>query len=101
MHIKAKVTIKDSKLKELKRKAEKLDGQREVPLPELMTDGFMRRYTDFQTLQAMFDASGLENLEDIDSEEFSKFIATHTRCSNWEEMLKMANVEYMKRQLGF
>ena len=95
-----KITFNDAKLKELQRKIKDLDGQKRIPLSELLPDDFIRKHTDFQTLQAMLDASGIENKEEIGNEEFSKFVATHTRFSNWEEMLKAAGPEYVKRQLG-
>jgi hypothetical protein len=95
-----KITYNDKKLKELQRKIKDLDGQKSVPLPELLPDDFIREHTDFQTLQAMLDASGIENEEEFGNEEFSKFVAIHTRFSNWEEMLKAAGPEYVKRQLG-
>lgn len=95
-----KVTVKTTKLKELQKKSRDLHGQSEVALPELMNDEFMRKYTDFQTLQAMFDASFVENAEEIGGDQFSKFIALNTRFGNWEEMLKTAGVEYGKLQLG-
>jgi len=91
----------DSELKKLQKKVKELNGEREVPLPELMPDNFIRANTDFQSLQAMFDASGIENFDEIDNKKFSKFIATHTRFSTWEEMIQEAGVEYAKRKLGF
>jgi hypothetical protein len=95
-----KVSFDDSALKELQRKSKELDGEREVPLIELLTDSFLHKYTNFQTLQAMVDTSGIKNLEEIGKENFSKFVSTHTRFGNWDEMLKEAGAEYIKRKLG-
>jgi hypothetical protein len=95
-----KVTFDDSKLKELQRKLKDLKGEKRVALPDLLPDDFIRKNTDFKTLQAMIDASGVKNQEEIGNDKFSKFIATHTRFSDWEEMLKTAGAEYYKRQLG-
>jgi len=93
------VNINDEKLKELQRKLKDLKGEKRIPLSDLLPDDFIRKYTDFQTLPAMLDASGIENEEHIGSEEFSKFVATHSRFSSWEEMLNTAGPEYVKRQL--
>jgi hypothetical protein len=93
-------SFNDAGLKELQRKLKDLQGQQGVSISELLPDDFIQKYTDFQTLQAMFDASGIENPEEIDSKKFSKFVATHTHFANWEEMLKVAGAEYTKRQLG-
>lgn len=99
MDINAKITFDNSKLKELQRKLKNLGEKKRVALPDLLPDDFIKKHTDFQTLQAMLDASGVKNQEEIGNEKFSKFIATHTRFSNWEEMLKAAGAEYYKRQL--
>lgn len=90
----------DDKLRELQRKAEELGGSHEYPLEELMTEDFMSRYTDFQTLQAMFDASGIVNIEEITNDKFLEFISAHTRFASWEEMKQMAAAEYVKRKLA-
>lgn len=101
VNFKSSFSFDDGKLKKLQQKAKELHGQREVPLSELMPDNFIRKNTNFQTLQAMLDASGIENLEEIGNEKFSKFISTHTRFSTWEEMIKVASTEYIKRKLSF
>lgn len=99
-NFKVDISFDDSKLKELQRKSKELNGERKIPLTELLPDSFIRQYTNSQTLQAMIDASGMKNLEEISNEEFSQFVSTHTRFGNWEEMLKMATTEYVKRKLG-
>ena len=77
-----------------------LSGQHEVRVADLLTDNFIRQHSHFQTLQALIDASGIENTEDIGNESFSMFISTHTTFANWEEMVKVATAEYVKRKLG-
>jgi len=101
VNFKSSFSFDDSKLKKLQQKVKELSGQRKVPLPELMPDDFIREHTNFQTLQAMLDASGVENSEEIGNEKFSKFISTHTQFSTWEEMKNAAVTEYIKRKLGF
>ena len=90
----------DGGLKKLQRNLEKLPKESEVPVSELFNDDFMKQYTDFQTFQAMVDASGIKNSDEIGNEAFSKFVSTHTRCGNWEDMKKQAGAEYVKRKLG-
>lgn len=99
-NFKVDISFDDSNLKELQRKLKELNGQRKIPLTQLLPDNFIGEYTDFQTLQAMVDASSIKNSEEIGNEEFSKFVSTHTRFSNWEEMLKAATIEYTKSKLG-
>lgn len=99
-NFKVDISFDDSKLKELQRKSKELSGQRKIPLTELLPDNFMREYTDFQTLEAMFDATRIKHSEEIGNEEFSKFVSIHTRFSNWDEMLKAATIEYARNKLG-
>lgn len=94
-------SFNNDNLKKLQQKVKALHGQRQIPLPELLPDDFIRKYTDFQTLQEMVDASGIEKVEEIGNKEFSKFVSTHTQFITWEEMQKAAGIEYTKRQLGF
>ena len=99
-NFKVDISFDDRKLKELQRKSKELNGQREIPLTELLPDDFIREYTDFQSLQAMFDTCGIEQLKEPNNAEFAKFISTHTRFSTWEEMLETATIRYTKRKLG-
>jgi len=93
------IKFNDDNLKKLQRNLKELKGQKQIPITELLTDAFVRQYTDFQTLQAMVDACGVEAMEK-QTGEFAKFIATHTRFGTWREMLEAANARYFKRKLG-
>jgi len=90
----------DSGLKKLQQNIDALSGQHDVRLTDLLTDNFIRQHSNLQTLLALIDASGIENTEDIGNEAFSMFISTHTTFANWEEMVKVATAEYVKRKLG-
>lgn len=93
------------KLKDLERRAKALEGENQVPLSELLTTDFLRRNTQFQTLEELFKASGFsvlsqEDFEKIPDAEWNAFIAKHTRFSNWNQMLEAAVKEWTARQLG-
>ena len=90
----------DSGLKKLQQNIDALSGQHEVKLADLLTDNFIRQHSDFQTLQALIDASGIKNTENIGNESFSMFVSIHTNFASWEEMVKVATAEYVKRKLG-
>ncbi len=90
----------DSGLKKLQQSIDALSGQHEVRLADLLTDNFIRQHSTFQTVRALLDASGVENTENIGNESFSMFISTHTTFASWEEMVKVATAEYVKRKLG-
>jgi len=46
------------KLNDLAKRATELDGSHRVPVSELFAPDFMRRYTEFASIEAMFEASG-------------------------------------------
>ena len=84
---------------EFSQKLKRLQGKHEVPLSELFTDDFIRENTDFETLQAMFEASAVKSAEQIKSRSFSAFIAKRTKFTGWDEMLKAGVADYSKRTL--
>ncbi len=93
------IEVDFSGLERLEKNLERIDGEHEVPMSELMTDSFIREQTNFNTLQAFLDASGIKGQEDIGTEALDKFIAGNTRFENWEEMFKSAGTDWMIRQL--
>ena len=96
-------------LDRLRERAEALSGSRSVPLDELFPPSFMAENTQFPTLQSMVDASGVfEDLDDGDREAirgafdgrgWTDFVASRTRFTGWEEMLRVGGLEYVSRQL--
>ena len=90
----------DSGLKKLKQNIDALSGQHDVRLTDLLPDNFVRKHSNFQSLNGLIDASGIENTEDIGNELFSLFISTHTTFASWGEMVNTAKAEYIKRKLG-
>ena len=93
------------RLAEMGRRAEALDGaQQKVLFDDLFPPAFMAEHTEFETLQAMVDASGLfESEADVadvlDGQEWSDFVARRTKFSDWREMLLQATGERTFRQL--
>jgi hypothetical protein len=94
------ISFDTKKLDELQKRLKKLDGQKNVPLTQLLTDSFLHAHTNFKTLQEMIDASGIKDPEDIGKEQFSKFVSTHTSFSSWQAMIDKATQEYVTRKLG-
>jgi hypothetical protein len=99
-HFKLTTDSFDRKLKELERRAEELGGEKEVTMNELLPDSFINAHSEFQSFQAMVDASGIKDPEELTGKPFSEFISAHTKFNNWGEMLKKASVAYHKRKLG-
>ena len=81
------------------KKLQDVAATQSVPLPELMPDEFMAKYTNYPNLQAMVDAGGVNAPEDFQSEAFSKFVSENSQFSGTEEMMQTAQAEYYKRKL--
>lgn len=93
------------KLENLERKAEALHGEHEVSFAELFNASFMRRYTNFDSMDALIEAGGfkVETTDDfkaIPDQEWDEHISKTTRFGNWQEMMNEASAEWAKNQLG-
>ena len=92
---------------EMGRRAQALDGvQQKVSFADLFPPSFMAEHTEFKTLQAMFDASGLlesateDDVADVlNGQEWTEFVARRTVFSDWQEMQLKAFGERTFRQL--
>ncbi|OME21598.1 MULTISPECIES: hypothetical protein [Paenibacillus] len=89
----------------IQRKADKLSEGQHVTLDELFNSSFMRKYTDFQSIDELFDKGGyavasLEDIEKIIGPRFNAYISEHTKFSNWNEFQTKAVAEQVARQLG-
>ena len=92
------------RLSELQRRAELLDGEHKVQWNDLFTSEFMLLNTDFESIEALFEASGYTvksqaDLDAIPAEPFGGFIRCRTRFESWEDMKAEAAQEYMTRRL--
>lgn len=93
-------------LKKMQRNAEKLNGSHQVPLNELFTSSFMRKYTKFSSIDDFFKSSGFKtdtqkDLEAIPDSELDKYVAANTKFKTWKDMLGEAGSEYALKKLGF
>lgn len=92
-------------LEELEHRAEELDGENEVAFPDLFPPKFMRRHTDFASIDEMLEASpweveGNDDFAAIPDAEWEKYVANNTRFATWEAMQEKATTEWAARQLG-
>jgi hypothetical protein len=91
----------DSGLKKLQHNLDSLKKAQSIPITDLMPDSFIQQHSHFQSFQALVDASGIKDPNDIGNESFSQFIANNTTFPSWDEMEKVAGAEYIKHKLGF
>jgi len=92
-------------LDELAKKAKQLKGENQVPFSEIFTPAFMRKYTNFTTIDKMIEASGYqvnsaEDFKAIPDAPWDSFVQQRTKFSNWEEMVQKAGLEWTSRKLG-
>ena len=79
-------------LEKLQTRAEGISGEQEVRMSELLTLDFLAKYTEFDSLDEMFSASGFEieaaeDFEKIPDDEWDSFIRSQSEFSDWGEML--------------
>lgn len=65
-----------------------------------MPESFMREYTEFETLQAMFDTGRIESVDDLQTDRWNSFVAEHTQFDSWLDMMKKAGVLRLKNKLS-
>jgi len=92
-------------LKNLQKKVESLDGKNEVPIDELCTIGFMKRYTGFQSIEEMMSEGGIDFKSEkeikLDTDKaWNTFVSKHTDFSSWASMLKEATAKWVSKKLG-
>jgi hypothetical protein len=105
--IKFKMTGLDElqkKLETLQRRAQSLNGP--VPFEDLFPPEFMRRYTNFKSIEEMLVGFGApitstEEFERIPDAEWDVYVSAKTRFKSWDEMQFQAGQEYAERRLNF
>lgn len=96
-----------NKLNKIAQTAKEFGEGKNVPLSELMTNGFVKKHTEHDTFESFATESGLisegeEVTEEIlNSNDFNEYVKDNTDFDSWEDMLQAASVEYIQKQLGF
>jgi len=88
-------------IEKLQKKVKKVGGKQNVKLTELLPDSFIKKQSNYNSLQSMIDSSPKEinSEKDLDSEEWNKFIKENSKFSSWEEMLHAGYAEWVKKKL--
>ena len=94
------------KLQDLSKNVADLERGEKVSFDKLFPSGFMKRYTTFQSIEGMIDASGykVESPEDfkaIPDTAWDSFVKQRTKFNSWGEMLAKAGEEWTAKRLGF
>ena len=93
-------------LDRLQREMSNASGEMEVPFTELFTDSFMQEYTNYSSIDDLFEDGGFqahtnEEFESISEEELDAHISRNTEFQTFQEMLGEASAQYVLRQLDF
>jgi hypothetical protein len=96
----------ERKLKNIENNAQRLEGKNSIPLTELFPSEFIKKYTEFSSIEDMFNKSPflIESAEDfaaIEDELWDHFIKSSTSFNSWKQMQEAATVDWTKKQLGF
>lgn len=88
--------------KELNKRIEKVNGS--VSFGQLFTESFMTKYTQFSSIDELFESGGfkVDNEEDFDAipdAELDEHVRKTTNFESWEDMLNEAGAEYVAREL--
>lgn len=92
------------KLDKLKSAAENLTNT-SVSFSDLFTEKFMHTYSNFNSIQELFQFGGfkIHSIDDLKSAKENKldtFISEHTQFAKWDEMLQCALKEYTLKHLN-
>lgn len=88
-------------IKNLQRKVKSIEGKRNIRLIDLLTNSFMRKNSDYNSLQNMIDSSSkkIDSEKDLESKEWNEFVRSKSKFKSWEEMLHAAHAEWVKKKL--
>jgi len=91
------------KLDDMKKKAEKLNGEHSVPLDELLDSSFMRQHTSYTSFDELLQDGGYsvesqEDFESIPDDEFDRHVQKHTSFNDWQEMREAAAGDWLKKK---
>ena len=92
------------KINDLKRRVERLDGERAVAIDELLTTAFLNNCSEFSSVDELFRNSGYKveprnDFAAVPDDKWDEFIKTNTNYENWQEMLKAATTVWVRLQL--
>ena len=93
-------------LQRMERNAKKLHGTQNISFEKLFTPAFMRKYSNYSSIDALLKAGGFqagtnEEFESIPKKELDAHISKSTKFKSWQAMLDEAVEQYVLSQLGF
>lgn len=94
------------RLNDLQHRVKDLDGDRFLPISELLTEAFLSKHTRFSRVEDIFDNSGFkvesqEDLAAIPDDKWDEYIRSVSDFADWKSMLSAATQEWAAKKLGF
>ena len=89
---------------ELQKKLNSIEGEHKVPIVELISTEFMKRYTNFQSIEEMMKEGGIDIESASESQiesntAWNEFVSKNTEFNSWKEMLVVAGEKYISDKL--
>ena len=96
------VSVNLKGLKDLQKRLDSVSGP--VQFNELFPPSFMKKYTNYSSINELFEHSGFiletqEDLSAIPEDELDLYLSKVTKFSSWSEMKQCAGQLYIKKQL--
>lgn len=92
------------KLQQMSNGAQRLQQKHSISFSEVFTDEFVRKYTEFKTMNDFFNSAGIHSTEEFEAypdEKLNEFVSKHTQFNNFQSMFNEATTSYIGHQLGF
>ncbi len=85
--------------------AQQLHSEHSIQLSDLFPESFMKKHTDFNSIEVMLISSGFgiasqQDYEKIPPEKWDKLVKEHTKFASWKEMQAIAYQEWLDRSLN-
>lgn len=96
----------ERELKKIEQNLKNIEGENSIPFMELFPFEFMKKYTQFSSINDMFNGSPFtinseEDFAAIDEYELDNFINKATDFDSWGKMQETAAINWAQKQLGF
>ncbi|MFC5133482.1 MULTISPECIES: hypothetical protein [Haloferacaceae] len=83
----------------------RMNEQNEIPFEQLFTEEFMQLYTEFDSFEALLEASQWDvkdedDFEAIPEDAFDTYVDEHTDFPSWEVMSQTAAQRFLERQFN-
>lgn len=96
----------EKELDQMQKNAEKAAETTNITYDDLFKESFMREYTNFTSIDELFEAGGFhvesnEDLESLNKAALDQHVQETTLFSSYREMEQKAYLKYLSKEIGF